>query len=354
MWLARWEFDRWPGVALLARVLFGILFFVLSGRVRRFGAALTATRGPLRRDLVRRTRDPVLVTSVSTRVSIGLGIPYLMTNKPEASKALLAMVMAVVLGVLAGVPAWGRGRKPMLPLRSPAAAVGQTSGRSSADCDLLSKPACRPNFYAIATNVCLDMLRSSQRRARAMDLVQASQPGPTWVNRCPRASGCSLSPTVVPCSPMLTRRTLPRSGSRSDWRLSSHCNTCRRDSVPCLSCATSCAGTRTKSRDDGAKRKPRAPLLQDGVQRNRDANARAGGDKLEQRAPGKQARVAPDQCQTVGVVDNRSRETGPGEARDGRDDKEHARAQGCSTIQVHMEQSSGATLRVGLWSVNTP
>jgi RNA polymerase sigma-70 factor (ECF subfamily) len=33
-------------------------------------------------------------------------------------------------------------------------------------------------LYAIATNVCLDMLRSAQRRARAMDLGPAATPGP--------------------------------------------------------------------------------------------------------------------------------------------------------------------------------
>jgi len=33
-------------------------------------------------------------------------------------------------------------------------------------------------LYAIATNVCLDMLRSAQRRALAMDLAPASSPGP--------------------------------------------------------------------------------------------------------------------------------------------------------------------------------
>jgi RNA polymerase sigma-70 factor, ECF subfamily len=33
-------------------------------------------------------------------------------------------------------------------------------------------------LYSIATNVCLDMLRSAQRRARAMDLGPASEPGP--------------------------------------------------------------------------------------------------------------------------------------------------------------------------------
>jgi RNA polymerase sigma-70 factor (ECF subfamily) len=34
-------------------------------------------------------------------------------------------------------------------------------------------------LYSIATNVCLDMLRSSQRRARPMDLSPAAVPGPS-------------------------------------------------------------------------------------------------------------------------------------------------------------------------------
>jgi RNA polymerase sigma-70 factor (ECF subfamily) len=51
-------------------------------------------------------------------------------------------------------------------------------------------------LYAIATNVCLDMLRSAQRRARAMDLGPAATPGPdlgtplppsAWVQPLPDA-----------------------------------------------------------------------------------------------------------------------------------------------------------------------
>ncbi|HEY7592635.1 MAG TPA: RNA polymerase subunit sigma-70 [Actinophytocola sp.] len=51
-------------------------------------------------------------------------------------------------------------------------------------------------LHAIATNVCLDMLRSAQRRARAMDLAPAATPGPdlgaplpptAWVQPLPDA-----------------------------------------------------------------------------------------------------------------------------------------------------------------------
>ncbi|OZM71766.1 RNA polymerase subunit sigma-70 [Amycolatopsis antarctica] len=57
-----------------------------------------------------------------------------------------------------------------------------------------AKAAPRTWLYAIATNVCFDMLRSAQRRARAMDLVPAAGPGtplgaplpePHWVQPVP-------------------------------------------------------------------------------------------------------------------------------------------------------------------------
>jgi RNA polymerase sigma-70 factor, ECF subfamily len=41
-----------------------------------------------------------------------------------------------------------------------------------------ARASVRTWLYAIATNVCLDMLRSAQRRARAMDLGSAATPGP--------------------------------------------------------------------------------------------------------------------------------------------------------------------------------
>jgi hypothetical protein len=108
MAVARWESARWPWVALLSLVLITIVFFVSSVRVRRLGAAVADARGPLDADALRRARDPVLLASVHTRVAMVLGITYLMTTKPDASGALLAMAVAVVLGLLASVPAWTR------------------------------------------------------------------------------------------------------------------------------------------------------------------------------------------------------------------------------------------------------
>ena len=59
-----------------------------------------------------------------------------------------------------------------------------------------ARASVRTWLYAIATNVCLDMLRSAQRRARAMDLGPAATPGPdlgaplppsAWVQPLPDA-----------------------------------------------------------------------------------------------------------------------------------------------------------------------
>ncbi len=69
------------------------------------------------------------------------------------------------------------------------------------------RAALRSWLYRIATNVCLDMLGGSQRRARPMDLGPAKRPMHRWGTLCPRSPGWNRSPTVVP---WLRAATLPR------------------------------------------------------------------------------------------------------------------------------------------------
>ena len=97
------------------------------------------------------------------------------------------------------------------------------------------RAALRSWLYRIATNVCLDMLGSAQRRARPMDLGPAGSgratdpgeplPDEIWVGPVP--DGRVLPERRRP------GRTWPSSASRSGSRSSPRCSTSRPGSGPC-------------------------------------------------------------------------------------------------------------------------
>src|ERR671932_295403 len=66
-------------------------------------------------------------------------------------------------------------------------AVDRFEGRSSL----------RSWLYRIATNVCLDMLRSGQRRARPMDLGPASEPVVANLNELPETTWLEPAPDAL-------------------------------------------------------------------------------------------------------------------------------------------------------------
>jgi len=98
----------WIAMSLVSVVLVGLTgAFVLDPRLRTI---LATTRelpdGPLPEALHKRTHDPILFTSTHTLVAILLGIVFLMTTKPSLAVSLLAMGLAMVLGLLSSILFW--------------------------------------------------------------------------------------------------------------------------------------------------------------------------------------------------------------------------------------------------------
>ena len=101
--------------------------------------------------------------------------------------------------------------------------------------DFEGRSALRSWLYRIATNVCLDQLSGRQRRALPMDLsgspwppvehsLAARRPGHGVGRADPRPAGAARG--------RRPRRAGRRARSRSGWRSSRRCSTCRRGSAP--------------------------------------------------------------------------------------------------------------------------
>ncbi|HEX7942970.1 MAG TPA: hypothetical protein VF488_14250 [Gemmatimonadaceae bacterium] len=111
----RWGHHAWIGLGLLGVVLMGVLGAVVTGRrVDAIRKAVPAGDGPIPAALRQRVHDPVLRTSASLRVALGLGIVFDMSVKPGTAGAFAAMGVALALGAVASV-AGGFGGRHAVP-----------------------------------------------------------------------------------------------------------------------------------------------------------------------------------------------------------------------------------------------
>ena len=98
----------WMSASLLAVfVALFIGFVLLLPRMKQIRAALPEGSSTLQDAVLARVKDPVIVTLIRVRFLLALGIVYLMTLKPDGfSTSLIALLIAIVLGVLSAASSW--------------------------------------------------------------------------------------------------------------------------------------------------------------------------------------------------------------------------------------------------------
>ena len=99
-----WITATWVGIVLALGIGFGLIL----PRVKGIRNALTVGNAALSTDALARLRDPLLATLIRVRFCIAVGIVYLMTAKPIFEQGLIALLIAIVAGLVVSVPSWSR------------------------------------------------------------------------------------------------------------------------------------------------------------------------------------------------------------------------------------------------------
>ena len=112
--LSAWGLPGWIQVALGSIIL--LLPPLVAGVIEpRLHAILklvgTLAEGPLPPALAARLRDPLLATALHIDFMVVLGIVFLMTTKPTLLGSIFAIAVAVVLGLVSGLPLWYKERR---------------------------------------------------------------------------------------------------------------------------------------------------------------------------------------------------------------------------------------------------
>ena len=101
----------WLIVAFLTLIFLAIVATVLTGRnMNRIRAAVTNEIGRASAPINVLLNNPLLSTAIHLRVSLALGIVFLMTVKPDWGGALLTISIAAFVGLVSGLPQLKRKR----------------------------------------------------------------------------------------------------------------------------------------------------------------------------------------------------------------------------------------------------
>lgn len=90
------------GVALLLGIV------VIMPRMNKIRKALPSLSEPVSAELRMRLADPILLSAIRIRVLLAAGIVYLMAAKAPFTPSLVALVIALVVGLLFSAPVWRR------------------------------------------------------------------------------------------------------------------------------------------------------------------------------------------------------------------------------------------------------
>ena len=93
-------------IAIFAALVLG--FALILPRMKRIRAELPSGNEPVSAQLRRRLSDPVLLTAIRVRVMVVTGIVFLMAAKIPFVPSLVALSIAMALGLVFSVSTWSR------------------------------------------------------------------------------------------------------------------------------------------------------------------------------------------------------------------------------------------------------
>ena len=97
-----------PATLLGIFVALGLGFALILPRMNRIRKSLPSLNEPVSAPLREKLSDPVLLTAIRTRVMLAAGIVYLMASKQSLDVSLIALAIAVGVGLLVSIPVWSR------------------------------------------------------------------------------------------------------------------------------------------------------------------------------------------------------------------------------------------------------